>query len=300
MSASSNGDQSGRRITSRRRAGASGSTSGSISGSDSSRSTRHTASNVSYKNYFDADDNYDAEIMDDESPSSNKTATNSNNDCEITKTIASPGKLSRKQSKASSASNGENNSENIESLISITGLGRQEAVSLLEACNNSVENAVEIHFGATAATDQNKSKSNDKSRQMLNGSKLSSSTGSAAPHHLSNGNGMKTASKRTHNDIDNNDLISVDEDSSSSSSGGINYSNGSYSNGGIDGGENIRAPIPPKIDRLIDYDPYAFEMASQNSKRSRLAFDGFRNMKEEFNGKFFLLFHYIDFVNNKF
>jgi hypothetical protein len=287
MSASSNGDQSGRRTTSRRRAGLASSTS------DSARSTRHTASNVSYKDYFDAEDNYDPEILDDHSPN----PKSSNNDCEITKTVSSPSKLSRKQSKAS-VSNGEINSEKIENLISITGLDRQEAASLLEACNNSVENAVEIHFGT--AVDPNKSKSNFTNRHMLNGFKSSSlsssSTVSAVPRHFTNGNGMKSANKRTHNDIDNNDLISVDEDSSSSSSGGVNFSNGvNYSNGGIDVGENVRAPIPPKIDRLVDYDPYAFELASQNSKRSRLAYDGFRNMKEEFNGKisiFSYLFHY--------
>jgi len=281
MSASSNGDQSGRRTTSRRRtAGANGTGSRSNSGSESSRSTRHTASGVSYKNYFDADDNYDPEIIED-----SKANSQNSNDCEITKTIASPGKLSRKQSTKSSAnntlvnaSNGANN-ENIENLMSITGLDRQEAASLLEACNYSVENAVEIHFGATstaaaAATVPNKS--NVKTRQ--NGSKSSSTVAPAVPHQFTNGNGMKSANKRTHNDIDNHDdLISVDEDSSSSSSGGI--SNGNY----FSANDNVRAPIPPKIDRLVDYDPYAFELAAQNSKRSRMAFDGFRNMKEEFN-----------------
>jgi hypothetical protein len=226
---SSNNDN--RRTTSRRRAATNGTTNNSeAANNNGARSSRQTV-----KNYFEDDDNFDPEIIDDTPVSKKNEETNSN----------------RKQNKS-------NNNENIEKLKSITGLDNTEAAALLEACNNSVENAVEIHFGGGSSDLINSNKNNSSIKQ--NGLSKSSAA---------NGNGIKSATKRNHNEIDNNDLISVDEDSSSS--------NSYY-------GDNVRAPIPPKIDRLVDYDPYAFQLAAQNNKRSRMAYDGFRNMREEFNG----------------
>lgn len=203
---------------------------------NTARSSRNTS--TSYKNYFEDDDNFDPEIID-EPPSSKETAQ-------------SVPKTNGKQKTNS-------NLENIEKLESITGLNRTEATALLEACDNSVEKAIDIHFSGATIPKQN-------------GSSQTKQNGSSQTKQNGNGIAVKSANKRAHNDIDNNDLISVDEDSNSN---GFSY---------INDADNVRAPIPPKMDRLVDYDPYAMEIAAQNSKRSRTTFDGFRNMREEFNG----------------
>ncbi len=101
----------------------------------------------------------------------------------------------------------------------ITGLQRSEAIELLEACEHSLERAVEIHFGGGG----NESVSSKKTSNGTNGT------------------------KRTHKEIynDPNDAISVSDDSNSQSS-----------TSKYDNGDGVRAPIAPTFARLCDYDPY--------------------------------------------
>ena len=105
---------------------------------------------------------------------------------------------------------------------SITGLGRAEATELLEACEHSLEKAIEIHFGGGGGSDT-------KPTAVANG-KASAST-----------NGRPT-NKRVHKEID--DAIAISDDSSSQCSS-------KYDDDGV------RAPIAPTFARLCDYDPYS-------------------------------------------
>lgn len=96
-------------------------------------------------------------------------------------------------------------------LESITGLSRAEAIQLLEASNNKLEKAVDLHF---------------------NGSNLDKNTKKTG----TSSNGLNGSHKRAFNH--------VTEDSNSSEA--------VYSNE-----DNVRAPIPQKTEKILDYDPYS-------------------------------------------
>lgn len=111
----------------------------------------------------------------------------------------------------SSNTNGASNRVDLDKLAkleSITGLSRAEAMQLLEASNNKLEKAIDLHFNS-------------------NNNIGSASTNSKA----SNG-----AHKRPHNHVDD------------SSSQDAIYSSD----------DNVRAPIPQKTEKLLDYDPYGW------------------------------------------
>ena len=137
----------------------------------------------------------------------------------------SPNKRSTKANGfASRTSSSKLNLDNVAKLESITGLSRAEAIELLEACEHSVEKAIEIHFSGEIS-------SNPKSL---------------------NGKSVKSATKRTHKDITDADMkepISISDDSNSQ---------GSHAHKNVyeSGDDNVRAPIAPTIERLVDYDPY--------------------------------------------
>jgi hypothetical protein len=130
-------------------------------------------------------------------------------------------------------------------LESITGLSRGEAIELLELSENKLEKAIELHFG------NDLSKSNKKDSKLPNGNgKL-------------NSNPNKRGYNKVNNDDDNsNDPISVDDSNDA---------------------DYVRAPIPQKIEKLLDYDPYALAVPPQ-TKRMRSAFDGYKNEDELYNG----------------
>lgn len=122
-----------------------------------------------------------------------------------------------------SASSSKIDADSLAKLESITGLSRSEAMQLLEASNNKLEQAIELHFS------------------NLNG---------ATTSHKSNG-------KRTINHV---------EESNSCDS--IYNSD-----------DNVRAPIQPKSEKMLDYDPYSLTVEPQ-AKRVRSAFDGYRPGEE--------------------
>lgn len=108
--------------------------------------------------------------------------------------------------------------EMVASLESITSLSRAECMGLLEAAQWKLEKAIELHFGASGSV-----------------AKAKTST-------RSNGTSAKNSNKRSINDDG--------DDSSSSSSNSVQaITNGS-------GDDHVRAPIPQKSEKLLDYDPY--------------------------------------------
>jgi hypothetical protein len=195
------------------------------------------------KTYFvDSSDEDDVQMTKIVSPAKKPKHTNGFTNGHGSKSSVQPA-----NNKASAQQNGSKFSqENVDKLTSITGLAGSEAIELLEACDQSLERAVEIHFG-TGSMDIPVV-----TRKISN-----------------NGTNGTNGTKRTHKEIcgDMNDAISISDDSNSQSSGKYDNSDG------------VRAPIAPTFARLCDYDPYSVELPSQ--KRSRV--DGFRNMREEFD-----------------
>lgn len=120
------------------------------------------------------------------------------------------------------------NPEMIAQLESITGLGRAEATELLEACEHSLEKAIEIHFGGGSSSSSVSKPS--ESSSMTNGK------GTA---------GARPANKRVHKEID--DAIAISDDSNSQSSSKYDE-------------DGVRAPIAPTFARLCDYDPYGMSI----------------------------------------
>lgn len=174
-------------------------------------------------------------------------------DDEIEETKVSPSKRTKQTNGTTNglinkATSSKVNSEQLDKLVAITGIGRSEGMELLEACENSLERAIEIHFGGGLGDTKSK-----KVEPMTNG----------------RGVNNKHANKRSHKEIDSdlNEAIAISDDSNSQSSSNYNNDDG------------VRAPIAPTFARLCDYDPYAVELPVH--KRSRV--DGFRNMREEFN-----------------
>ncbi len=113
--------------------------------------------------------------------------------------------------------------ENVAKLESITGLSRSQAMNLLEAANNKLDKAIDLHFG------------NQTSSASTHTSKTSSFSSFVNQQSTKNGN------KRP---------IYDDDNASNSSSSSSNSTNRMMDD------DNVRAPLERKIDRLIDYDPY--------------------------------------------
>lgn len=123
------------------------------------------------------------------------------------------------------------NPEMIAQLESITGMGRTEATELLEACEHSLERAIEIHFGGGSGS-----------------SIVSKPSGSSSSGSMTNGKGTagaRPANKRVHKEID--DAIAISDDSNSQSSSKYDE-------------DGVRAPIAPTFARLCDYDPYGMSI----------------------------------------
>jgi hypothetical protein len=103
-------------------------------------------------------------------------------------------------------------------LESITGLSRAEAMQLLEASGNKLEVAVDLHFNSGAKAVQEKPEKK---------ATASSSNGTNGIKSLLNGNNKRA-------------LTNGDDDSNSNMSGE----------------DYVRAPIPQKSEKMLDYDPY--------------------------------------------
>lgn len=110
------------------------------------------------------------------------------------------------------------------SLEAITSLSRAECLVLLEAAQGSVDKAVELHFGGGGGGTK---------------PKTSHTNGFASMSSVKNVNNKRP-------------INNFDEESSSSSS----HSSVQAINQGGDGEDEVRAPIPQKSEKLIDYDPY--------------------------------------------
>ena len=267
MSSNSNDNHSQRRRNPPRNSVTSSSSSNSLSSSPSSNKTngKQTARSSRLKNhhnlYNEGSDDDSGEDVLKINPTTNNKLTNSTS---LNK-IAADSKINisnnlnskSKMVKSSSLSNGSSSSatgaasridmDKLAKLESITGLSRGEAIELLELSENKLEKAVELHFG------NDRSKTNKKDSKLPNGS----SNGKL----ISNPN--KRGYSKLNNDDDNsNDPISVDDSNDT---------------------DDVRAPIPQKIEKLLDYDPYALAMPPQ-TKRMRSAFDGYKNEDELFNG----------------
>lgn len=91
--------------------------------------------------------------------------------------------------------------DKLNKLESITGLSRADAMQLLEASNNNLEQAIELHFA------------------NANGS---------------NGSSLRNGVKRSINHVEE-----------------TNSSDSIYNSD-----DNVRAPIQPKSEKMLDYDPY--------------------------------------------
>jgi hypothetical protein len=157
---------------------------------------------------------------------------------EIKPPAVSPGKRNQQNGFASaSIANGKKklNLENVAKLESITSLSRAESIELLEACDHSLEKAIEIHFGGGISQSTSTGSSKRSSQSKTN--------------NKNNNDNTKLTNKRTHKEIEN-DAISISDDSNSQSS----YSN---TNTNLNDNEDyVRAPIAPTVERLVDYDPY--------------------------------------------
>ena len=155
------------------------------------------------------------------------------------KVVSSPSK--GKRSGRTTTTNGTGSKlddESIAKLQSITGLSRTEANELLEACGNDIQKAVDIHFSSDTSKKSVPSASNGTSSRKAVGTKT------------------KSATKRHHEEIaEESEAISVEDIDES-------YKTNSNSNSNF-GDDNVRAPIPPKVEKLLDYDPYG-KFISQN------------------------------------
>lgn len=161
-------------------------------------------------------------------------------------------------------------------LESITGLSRAEAMQLLEASGNKLDVAVELHFGTGGPT-----------ASTSNGKSTASSTKS-----ISNGSGGSKRALNSDEPKGASNIVAEDND------------------------DGVRAPIPTRSEKLLDYDPYGkikhechivdfiylvlfiAVAVEPQSKKPRSVFDGFRDLQEEYNGMFDLkIIIYCYFLN---
>ena len=124
--------------------------------------------------------------------------------------------------------------ENVAKLEAITGLSRAHAMNLLEAANNKLDKAIDLHFNQPS-TNKPTSSSNSKS----------SSSSSSSSHQTTSKKASSSSSSSSSSATNGNNKRAISDDDSS---------NGSCVATGDE--DNVRAPIPQKIDRLLDYDPY--------------------------------------------
>jgi hypothetical protein len=117
----------------------------------------------------------------------------------------------------------------------ITGLSKAEAIEFLEANNNNLERSTDLYFQTQNAT-------------------KSSTTKFGTKRNYSRLNNMDETSNSSE------PFVSVVDDNTNDSTVDV---------------DDVRAPIPQKIEKLLNYDPYALALAPQ-SKRMRVnAFDGY-------------------------
>jgi hypothetical protein len=134
-------------------------------------------------------------------------------------------------------------------LESITGLSRTEAIELFEASDYNLERAVDLYFNTNQSNSDSSSSSKAASKS-------------------------KSTNKRSYTEY--NDVY----DSSNSA----DYSNENKKRTGkshvpsnvTDYDDNVRAPIPQKSEKLIDYDPYGNYVLSLNFQFLFLIFDNFK------------------------
>lgn len=187
---------------------ASTATNGASSQSQSARAARSTRS----KAPIILDDSSSSSSADERDSSSNKSSKAATNH-----QMATANNVNSKKSSVKI------DLDKLAKLELITSLGRSEAIVLLEAANNDLERAVELHFSSADS-------SATKSKSSASSSSSSSKTISSSTN---------TSQKRS---------IHYSEDSNSSEKG--------PSSAVYDNEDNVRAPIPQKSEKLLDYDPY--------------------------------------------
>ena len=89
-------------------------------------------------------------------------------------------------------------------------------------------------------------------------------------------------SKKTHSSASSSSASAVKVNGASNKRALVNDDVASDSNSNASGEDYVRAPIPQRSEKLLDYDPYAMAVEPQN-KKQRTVFDGFRNLQEEYN-----------------
>jgi hypothetical protein len=107
-------------------------------------------------------------------------------------------------------------------LESITGLSRAEAMQLLEASGNKLEVAIDLHFNSGGAKAEKPEK-----KVSTSSASTASTNGTGGVKALLNGNNKRA-------------LTNGDDDGNSNMSGE----------------DYVRAPIPQKSEKMLDYDPY--------------------------------------------
>jgi hypothetical protein len=167
---------------------------------------------------------------DDSSSSDDETFSKKSNQSKLTN-----GRLfNATKTNGSTSSNSQSNNtssfkidiDKLAKLESITGLSRAEATQLLEASNNKLDVAVDLHFNGGSS-----SSSTSAIQNGISSNKTATSSNSLLNGHKSTTNGH-TSNKRA---------LANDDDSNSNSNMGDDY---------------VRAPIPRKSEKLLDYDPH--------------------------------------------
>ena len=141
--------------------------------------------------------------------------------------------------------------QKVEEFVAITGSSKQTAESLLAACNDNLEMAINMHMEGVQIEDNNSSSS------ASNGTQPGTSSSSAAAAHIDDpdddGENFKNFKKLQ------NSLFSVSDE--------------------------VRAPIPQKQEVLIQpgFEGYSINRSSNmlRGQRVRSVFDGFRNFSNE-------------------
>ena len=142
--------------------------------------------------------------------------------------------------------------QKVEEFVAITGSSKQTAESLLAACNDNLEMAINMHMEGVQIEDQNSSSS------ASNGTQPGTSSSSAAAAHIDD----------------------PDDD-------GENFKNLKFSicNSIFWVSDEVRAPIPQKQEVLIQpgFEGYSINRSSNmlRGQRVRSVFDGFRNFSNE-------------------
>ena len=200
--------------------------------------------------YNDSEENSSDDIKQISSSTSSKLNLNGNSQ----KSLSSSSSSSSSSTKASSnkatasASVGVLDINAVSHFENVTGLSRAEAIEFLEANNNNLEKAIDLYLQT-----QNSTKSSN-SLSSKNATASNSSTKFGTKRNYSRLNNMDETSNSSE------PFVSVVDDNTNDSSVDV---------------DDVRAPIPQKVEKLLNYDPYALALAPQ-SKRMRVnAFDGY-------------------------